>query len=167
MANIESIPEVKPVVRMPAVRNLLRRVFSGNVGSYAYLPAAAVLILLGLLSIFQLMLILGAPFGRATWGGGHDVLPMNFRIGSAVAIAMYAAILWLCRRRLQFPSRSGYRRALWAVVAYFTVGVFMNVASSSPWERFLMAPVALALAWATFALNRARTEEDPDVHVNS
>ena len=58
------------------------------------MPAAAVAlcVLLGALALFQLALILGAPVGRFAWGGQYRVLPAKLRIGSAVAIVIYALI---------------------------------------------------------------------------
>ncbi|MBI5404959.1 MAG: hypothetical protein HY976_01905 [Candidatus Kerfeldbacteria bacterium] len=161
------IPEVVPIVTRRPMPALLRQVFSNNVGPYAYRPAGVLLALLGLLTIFQITLIGGAPLGQAAWGGGHEVLPLNFRLGSAFSIAIYGLVIWLVRRRLEFPSRRGYRLAVKIVAGYFALGVLMNLASASLWERYLMAPVALALAWACWTIARARTERDPDVHINS
>ncbi|OYW84693.1 hypothetical protein B7Z17_03685, partial [Candidatus Saccharibacteria bacterium 32-49-10] len=45
--------------------------------------------LLVALILFQIALILGAPFGNYAWGGQHRVLPTKLRIGSASSIVIY------------------------------------------------------------------------------
>ena len=54
-------------------------------------------LLLGGLAVFQLLLIAGVPLGRFAWGGQNVVLPARLRIGSAVAVVLYAlfAVLML------------------------------------------------------------------------
>jgi len=51
------------------------------------------------IAVFQLAIALGAPLGRAAWGGAHVRLPPNLRVASAVAavIWMVAALLVLDR----------------------------------------------------------------------
>lgn len=56
------------------------------------LAAAAVVVVLAALSVFQVLLVFGAPPGRFAWGGQHSVLPPRLRIGSAVSIAVYAVL---------------------------------------------------------------------------
>lgn len=103
---------------------------------------------LGLVAAFQLTLALGAPFGRASWGGAHDgVLPANLRIASAAA-----AVLWSLAA-LVISSRAGLgpwvgewtRWVTWALAAVLVVGAMMNAASRSRWERFGWAPFTLVI----------------------
>jgi hypothetical protein len=47
--------------------------------------------LLGVLAVFQLLLIIGLPFGRFAWGGQSTVLPTRERVGGVVSIVIYAA----------------------------------------------------------------------------
>src|ERR1017187_7244111 len=68
------------------------------------------------IAAFQAALALGAPVGRAAWGGIHARLPVKLRIASAFAVGV------------------------WMLAA------LMNFASHSSWERFLWAPAALILA---------------------
>src|SRR5690606_3719032 len=58
-----------------------------GMGSFAAVAASIVLLAL---AFFQLALVFGAPLGRFAWGGQHEVLPANLRIGSAVSIVLYA-----------------------------------------------------------------------------
>ena len=54
--------------------------------------AATVAAAVGLLTIaaFQLALALGAPLGRAAWGGTHAQLPPGLRVASAFAFGVWA-----------------------------------------------------------------------------
>jgi hypothetical protein len=102
------------------------------------------------ISAFQAALALGAPFGRAAWGGKSTHLPTGLRVASAVAVAFWAlaAAVVLARAGLDavFVPDVVARWGTWILVLVLPVGAAMNAASSSPWERFLWAPLALVLA---------------------
>lgn len=102
------------------------------------------------LSLFELALALGAPLGRAAMGGTHTVLPTGLRIVSAFAALIWpvAALVVLRRGGYQVPLIGvGFSRVgAWVLVGLLSLGVLMNLASSSDWERFLQAPIALLLA---------------------
>jgi hypothetical protein len=115
--------------------------------------AVAALVVLGLLTVFQVLLVAGAPLGRYAWGGGHEVLPRRLRVGSAVAVGIYAVIA------LVLLDRSGLTAVLpgrfvdvgvWVAFAYFVVGIGMNAISRSRREAVVMTPTCLALAGLTF-----------------
>jgi len=111
---------------------------------------------------FQVALAVGAPFGRAAFGGAHaGTLPEEFRVVSAVAAGFWAlaALHVLSRggvlrrfRRLASP------RITWVLAGLTAAGALMNAASSSPWERFGWAPYTLGLSILCALL--ARTGRD-------
>lgn len=115
----------------------------------AELAAIAFCALLGGLAIFQAALIAGAPLGRFAWGGGHERLPARLRIGSLVAIAIYAAFAAIALERSGLVRLLPYAEianiGIWVVVAYLALGVAMNAISRSKPERYSMTPLALAL----------------------
>ena len=51
------------------------------------------------------------------------------------------------------------RRGTWILVGLLVVGALMNVASKSPWERYLWGPFAFVLAILCFIV--ARSPLDP------
>ncbi|MGO3147556.1 MAG: hypothetical protein ACTIJ6_07740 [Leucobacter sp.] len=107
-------------------------------------------LLIGLLALFQLALVCGAPWGRFAWGGQHTgKLPSRFRIASGVAILIYALIAMIALTRVSLvhvlPSALAYV-GMWVVFVYLVLGVLMNAISRSKAERFTMTPVALVLA---------------------
>ena len=123
------------------------------VGSVPF--AIALTIILAALAIFQLALIFGAPIGQFAWGGGHRVLPARLRIGSAVAIVIYAFIVVVAFDRLGaidvFPDAFSVI-AMWVIFGYFILGIVMNAISRSKPERNLMVPVSIVLAVLSFLI---------------
>lgn len=113
---------------------------------------AGVLAAAGFLVIaaFQLALAAGVPLGRAAWGGKSAVLPDNLRRASAVACVVWlvAAVIILGRAGvITVPvPREVLTWGAWILVALSALGSVVNVASSSPWERFGWAPLAAAMA---------------------
>lgn len=104
---------------------------------------------------FQVFLALGAPWGRAAWGGVHEgVLPPGLRVASAVsAVVLIVAALLVLGRAGYWGATvlSGiFRWGTWALVAMMTLSALANFASSSNWERFSGGPMALLLALTCF-----------------
>lgn len=118
------------------------------------LAAYISLTLLGLLVLFQILLIAGAPLGHFAWGGQHKVLSAKLRVSSVFSIGIYAFIAALIASKAGvwhlIPQGSFLNIALWVVFAYLVLGVGMNAISRSKPERYTMTPVALALAICLF-----------------
>ena len=110
---------------------------------------------------FELALALGAPLGRAAMGGAHTYLPTGLRIAAGVAALVWplAALVVLRRAGYRVPLVSDRvaRVGTWALVGLLSIGVLMNVASSSDWERFLQAPIAAILAVLCLLVGRGRS----------
>lgn len=102
------------------------------------------------IATFQVALALGAPLGRAAWGGASVELPVGLRIASAFAVAVwvFAALVVLRRAGYRVPLvASGVSRwGTWIMIGLSMLGALLNFASPSNWERFLWGPVALILA---------------------
>ena len=103
------------------------------------------------LAAFQAALALGAPLGRASWGGAHEgKLPRGLRMASGFAAGFHtlAALTVLGRGGFRVvPLPEGVLR--WgtrALAGLLLVGAVPNFASSSGWERFGWGPVTLILA---------------------
>jgi hypothetical protein len=103
------------------------------------------------LAAFQAALALGAPLGRASWGGVHEgKLPRGLRIISGVAVGFHvlAALIVLGRGGYRVAPLPGgvLRWGTWALAGLLLAGAVPNFASSSKWERFGWGPVTLILA---------------------
>lgn len=115
------------------------------------MPTAAIVltVLLALLAVFQLALALGAPLGRFAWGGAHRVLPARLRVGSLIAIVIYAVIALLALDRaglVDLVPEPVSVVGMWVAFAYFLVGIPLNAISRSRAERLTMTPVVAVLA---------------------
>lgn len=102
------------------------------------------------LAVFQILLISGMPWGRLAWGGQHRVLPRGLKISSAVSILLYAVFgsAAVAKAGLvpSFVNDTVLGPAMWALTAYFALGIVLNGISRSKPERLVMTPVALLLA---------------------
>lgn len=123
----------------------------------------------GVVAVFQLLLALGAPWGKTAFGGYNEgTLPPELRVVSSVSMAILigAAFVVLGRAGHWGHRFSGvFRVGTWALVVILALGVLMNLASSSAWERFGWAPFTLFLAMATFVIARGRINEHAEVGV--
>src|SRR5918999_1371585 len=113
------------------------------------------------IAAFQLALALGAPFGRAAWGGAHEYLPTGLRIASAFSVGFWvlAALIVLGRAGYQVaPLPPIFTRwGTWILVGVLPLGALMKFASPSNWKRFLWGPVALILAALALVVARSAT----------
>jgi hypothetical protein len=108
------------------------------------------------LAAFQLALALGVPWGKAAWGGKSSVLPSNLRVASGVSMVvwLFAALVVLDRAGTPVADLPDVLSAplTWLLVPLLVVGALMNIASSSPYERFGWAPTALLMALLTLVV---------------
>ena len=101
--------------------------------------------------LFQIALVLGAPWGAAAWGGqSPGRLPTRLRVASLVAALLLAFIAWVVAAAAGLASASPLPQswlgpATWIATGYFGIGTIANLISRSPVERW-WAPVALATA---------------------
>jgi hypothetical protein len=114
------------------------------------IAAVVGVVLVAVVGVFQIALALGAPLGKAAWGGKHEgILPVGLRIASGAAgllvyplIALFIlastdliAVDWL-------PTG---KTGMWILTAFFTLGALANFASRSKSER-IWGPVSLVIA---------------------
>ena len=122
--------------------------------------ALAIVGLLAALIAFQIALAVGAPLGRAAWGGDHTTLPTSLRIATIFPVAIYAlgaaVVLRRAGYRVAHISKTVAGRGTWAFGAVLVLSALVNFASRSDWEQFLMAPIALVLALLTLAVARSK-----------
>jgi hypothetical protein len=116
------------------------------------IAAGIAVILLAVIIVFQMALALGAPLGKAAWGGQHEgVLPKRLRIASGVAaLVVYPLIVVAILGAAGFvdgdflPGNGG-PQLMWAFGGLFTLGGIANLVSRSTIERY-WAPVSIAIA---------------------
>lgn len=116
------------------------------------MTAAAALtlsILLAGLAVFQASLAAGAPLGHFAWGGQYRTLPTGLRIGSVVAIGIYAVIAAVALQKAGLvawlPGGDWISVAAWVAAAYLATGIPLNAISRSRAERLTMTPIVVLL----------------------
>lgn len=116
--------------------------------------------LTGVVCVFHLALILGAPLGHLTMGGRWaGALPLEGRITSAVSIVILTGLAVVVLARAGVVALRLPDWAIWAVVAYLAVGVALHVATPSAAERALWLPqIAAMLACAVMVARRRRAD---------
>ena len=117
----------------------------------AVTAAWATAFLFGVVAAFHATIVLGAPWGEYTQGGGTTgTLDASGRAVAAVSCvisaAMAAAILGRVGRG---PLRRSHPRIAtvlaWFTMVYAVVGVVLNLITPSAAERALWAPVSIVL----------------------
>lgn len=107
------------------------------------------------IALFQLALAVGAPLGRAAWGGTRTgPLPTGLRIASGAAAIIWTVAALIVLRRggigpLAMPEAVA-QWGTWVIFVLLLLGSLMNVASSSVWERYFWGPYALILSGLCF-----------------
>ena len=125
--------------------------------------AAAIAALIGfaVIAIFQAALALGAPVGRAVWGGARARPATRLRIASALAVGIWAFAALIIVGRAGFresPAHASFARyGTFVLIGVLGLSAIGNVASRSKWERFLWAPLSLALAVLCLEVARSGT----------
>src|SRR5476649_2410942 len=101
---------------------------------------------LSLVAIFQILLALTLPFGRAAWGGTHRVLPPRLRIASALSALPLGLGAWIVLARtgvVAIPWQpSAVRAGTWVAFSILALNTVANFASKSRIKRSLMTPAA-------------------------
>jgi hypothetical protein len=108
------------------------------------------ILVLALVTCFQLALISGAPWGEFAFGGKNKgVLPIQLRIGSVITTFIYLGIGGHYLAQVDvFPRFLGpdmNQIANWAIVGLNALALIMNTITPSKKERMIWAPVAFVL----------------------
>lgn len=106
-------------------------------------------VLMAVVAAFEFALALGAPWGELAMGGAFPgSLPDAIRVIALAQIAVLAAVTLVILSRAGMVL-SAWRRAsrplAWVVVGLLAFGVVLNLATPSPMERLIWAPVSFAL----------------------
>ncbi len=148
-------------MRPPVVTRVTAPVLIGQTAEHGARRTAALLATgLAAVTVFQLCLAAGAPWGAAAWGGADPgQLSAELRVASAFAACFWllAAFTALARGGMA-ASPVPYalsRYGTWALTALLAIGAVMNAASQSRWERFGWAPIVFVLAILSLQLSRS------------
>ena len=116
--------------------------------------AVTVAVLLGGVAVFQVLLAAGARWGHYAYGGRlagpGEPLPARYRIVSAVAVLVLAAMAWTVLAAAGLVSYPGGERlVVWLVFGYLVLNTAGNLASPTRFERFGMGALTAVAAVLT------------------
>ena len=102
--------------------------------------------------------MLWARRGGCWSGAASTILPPRLRVASWFSVLAYAGFAWVLLRRSGVLPGAADRFVAgdaWALCAYFTFGVLLNLASRSQAERRTMVPACSLLAAASLTVAMA------------
>ncbi len=107
----------------------------------------AIIIFIGM-GIFQLLLALGKPYGKMSYGGRQEaVLPTKYRILSGLAIFIFILAIGAVAFKVEwltgFPVPDLVNLAIWVFAFYLVLNTLANVTSLSKQEKMYMTPISL------------------------
>jgi len=107
-----------------------------------------------ILSIFQVALALGAPWGEMAMGGkspGRFSLKMRLAALFQLILIILSLLIVLVRAKLLYTEYFELSHSvIWFVVGIFSISLVLNIATSSKKERLFGAPIAAILAISSF-----------------
>ena len=105
-----------------------------------------------IVSIFQMLLIMGAPYGKLVWGGKYKKLPIKFRFASLyiIVIQFIAGASLLERSQLinVINMDKLVHIIVWIVTVLFAYSTVANLMTKNKLEIIIMAPVSFVLSIA-------------------
>lgn len=120
------------------------------------IAAAIVVVIFSGLSIFQLLLALGKPYGNMAYGGKYEVLPTKYRRMSVIAVAVFLVATFFVLIKIEFimgfPFPDIANLGLWFFAFYFVLNTLANVISKSKLEKQIMTPISLMTSICLFII---------------
>ena len=106
---------------------------------------------------FHLAMALGAPWGHLTMGGRWPgVLPPEGRVTAALNAVLLAGLALLVLSRAGMLALPAPGWAIWAIVAFLSVGVVLHIITPSAAERALWLPQLLVMLVCAVVVARGR-----------
>ena len=127
--------------------------------------AVGAAILYSVIAAFQLALALGAPWGRAAFGGAVEQPGLELRASSVVAIVIWSAAALIVLKRVGFRiwaplPKGALPVAVWVLFGLSVASNLLNAITPSALERAIWLPFSLVLtaALAVVAIMSRRAE---------
>ena len=107
------------------------------------------------MSVLQILVAAGRPYGAFVYGGRHRVLPRGLRVMSAVTVVLYivfGAILFARAGILPGKDALFILAMTWVLFDVTTLSIPLNAVSQSRPERLTAAPASAVLSMTTLVL---------------
>ena len=114
------------------------------------------LISLGLLAIFDILIILNVLPSNIVWGGQIKDPATNLIVLELIALVVTFIFAIVIAAKMDYIKAGGFTKAVnigvWVIFAYLILNTLGNLASGVSFENLIFAPITLALAFCAFRL---------------
>ena len=120
------------------------------------LAGNVLLISLGLLAIFDILILLNIVPSNIVWGGQIKGLAVNLVVLELIALVVTFIFAIVIAAKLAYIKVGRFTKAVnigvWIITAYLILNTLGNLASGVSFENLIFAPITLALAFCAFRL---------------
>jgi hypothetical protein len=114
------------------------------------------LISLGLLAIFDILIILNVVPSNIVWGGQIKDPAANLIVLELIALVVTFIFAIVIAAKMDYIKAGGFTKAVdigvWIIFVYLILNTFGNLASGVSFENLVFAPITLVLAFCAFRL---------------
>jgi len=114
------------------------------------------LISLGLLAIFDILIILNVLPSNIVWGGQIKDPAANLIVLELIALVVTFIFAIIIAAKMDYIKAGGFTKAVnigvWVIFAYLILNTLGNLASGVSFENLIFAPITLVLAFCAFRL---------------
>lgn len=122
----------------------------------AKLAGALLLISLGLLAIFDLLILLNVVPSNIVWGGQIKDPAANLIVLELIALVVTFIFAIVIAAKMDYIKAGSFTKAVnigvWIIFAYLILNTLGNLASGVSFENLIFAPITLILAFCAFRL---------------
>jgi hypothetical protein len=120
------------------------------------LAGNVLLISLGLLAIFDILILLNIVPSNIVWGGQIKDPAVNLIVLELIALVVTFIFAIIIAAKMDYIKAGGFTKAVnigvWVIFAYLILNTLGNLASGVSFENLIFAPITLALAFCAFRL---------------
>jgi hypothetical protein len=122
----------------------------------AKLAGNLLLISLGLLAIFDLLILLNVVPSNIIWGGQIKDPATNLILLELIALVVTFIFAIIIAAKMNYINAARFAKAVnigvWIIFAYLILNTLGNLASGVSFENLIFAPITLVLAFCAFRL---------------
>ena len=114
------------------------------------------LISLGVLAIFDILILLNIVPSNIVWGGQIKDPAANLVVLELIALVVTSIFALVIAVKMDYIKAGGFTKAVnigvWIIFAYLILNTLGNLASDVSFENLIFAPITLVLAFCAFRL---------------
>ena len=122
----------------------------------ANLAGNVLLISLGLLAIFDILVLLNVVPSDVVWGGAIKGSTTNLLVLETIALFVTFVFAIIVAAKIDYIKAGKFKKAVnigvWVIFAYLLLNTVGNLASGVSFENLIFAPITVVLAFCAFRL---------------